>query len=325
MISRATSIAASCLVAHAAAADPTSYRVQWTRAPGAEACIDTPALLVGVEARLGRPIGTAPVEARVIDGHVERAGDGYHARIVVRDEQGATLGERELDEPSGHCGALDAKLTLVIALAIDSDAVARRAADPIAPTPTITAPAQSVTVVQPTPHGTPWRLELGVFGVAALGVMPGAGGGGGVAVAIDAPSVPVIVASGNWWAPDHTSVAAGGSRFTRMGGGLEICPQLFARDRVELAACVGVDVARMTATGFDFDRNARVTDWVVHGVGLAALSWRFGTRWRLVAAAGSWVPITRPRFVYESGAAMRVVYEAPPAAAVLRVGWAVRF
>ena len=237
MIGRAAWIAAGCLVARVASADSLAYRVQWTRAPGAEACIETPALVAGVEARLGRPLGVAGTDARVVDGSVERTATGFHARILVNDERGVRLGERELDEPSADCRVLDPKLTLVIALAIDPDAVARQAAAPavvVKPPPTA-AITVARTIAMPASR-TPWHVELGVFGIGALGVMPGAGAAGGVTVAVDAPRVPPIVASLSAWLPDRTTVDAGGSRFTRIGGGLEICPSLLARGRVELAA-----------------------------------------------------------------------------------------
>jgi len=329
VIGRAAWIAASCLVVHVANADPIAYRVLWTRSGGSEACIETPALIAGVEARLGRSLGAAGSDARVVDGSVERTETGgFHARILVRDERGATLGERELDEPSADCRALDAKLTLVIALAIDPDAVARTAADPAPISPIVTPPVPPPPVTPPpvaTTPSSPWHVELGVFGVGAYGVMPGVGAATGIAVTIDAPRVPAVVASASAWLPDRTSVDAGGSRFTRIGGGLEVCPSLLARGRAELAICAGVDVARMTATGFDFDTNTRVIDWVVHGVGATVGSWWLTPRWRLAGAIGAWVPITRPRFVYMSGTETRVVYEGPAAAALVRVGIAVRF
>jgi len=310
-------LATLTVFARASVAAPASHQVRWLREAGASSCIDEHGVIAGVEQRLGRALGSEPTAVRVIEGQVEPMAGGYRARIVVFDERGAALGERELVEPSADCRRLDDKLTLVIALAIDPDAVARQSTARATPSPVVTAPV----VVAPR---EPWEVAFGVSGSAALGVLPGLGVGGGLSLAIDPPSVPAFVIGASAWVPDRETVAAGGSRFTRFGARTAMCPRLRTGDRLGVAVCGGVEVGRMTATGFEFDTNQRAVDWIVHVTGEAVVVVGLGGRWSLEIGLGGWVPLIRPRFVYTDGAMMPIVYQPAVTAAVLRLGVAIR-
>jgi hypothetical protein len=312
-------IAALMMFVRASAAAPVSHQVRWLREGGATSCIDERDLVAGVEQRLGRALGGDVIAVRVIQGRVEAIDGGYRAHIVVFDERGVVLGERELVEPSADCRKLDDKLTLVIALAIDPDAVARQSAAQPPPPPPL-PPPPPITSPHVAPPRAPWNLALGVSGAAALGVMPGLGVGGRLSLAIDPPSVPALVIGASAWAPDRETVADGGSRFTLVGAGAAICPRLRTGGMLGIAVCGGVEVERMTARGFDFDANQRAVDWIVHVTGEAVAAIGLGGRWSAEVGLGGWVPLIRPRFVYTDGPVMPTVYQPPVTAAVLRLG-----
>jgi len=315
-------IATLLLIARASAAEPvsppagepTTHPVRWTREAGATSCIAEVDLVAGVEQRLGRALTGDRAMARVIEGRVEPTAGGYRARIVVLDERGAALGERELVEDSPDCRKLDDKLTLVIALAIDPDAVTRQRGT----LPSRVRASRTIPVVPSAPER--WALALGVSGAAALGVLPGLGIGGRLSFTIDPPAVPPFVIAASGWAPDRETLAAGGSRFTRFGLGARMCPRLRAGGRLGAGLCGGVEVERMTATGFGFDTNQRAVDWIVSVAAEAVVTARLGNRWSADLGIGGWVPLIRPRIVYTDGTKTPTVYQPAAVAAVLQLG-----
>jgi len=298
-------------------AGPKIPELRWTRESGAEACIDEPNLADRVEQRLGRALRIMENPARVIVGTIERTPGGYRARIVTHDDRGE-LGERELNEQSADCRALDDKLSLVIALAIDSNAVDRELVS--AETAVTPAPAQT-QVASPT---RAWGFALGVSGFGALGILPGLGLGGRLSFLIDPPSLPAIVVATTAWVPDREEVMAGGGRFTLAGGGVAACPNMWRRPTIGIAACGGVEVARMTATGYDFESNRQAIDWLAFVTGEAVLTIPLPGPFSLGIGLGGWLPLVRPRFVYTAGASMREVYQPSVIGGMLRVGIAVR-
>jgi hypothetical protein len=96
--------------------------LHWTRAPGAEGCIDPASLALRVEQFTGPVLARPSGARRHIEGHIEpRAGGGYHARITVARGTEVPSGERVLDHASADCRALDGALSFVIAILIDPE------------------------------------------------------------------------------------------------------------------------------------------------------------------------------------------------------------
>ena len=83
-----------------------------------------------------------------IEGHAERSGAGLRAVLVLRDRNGAQLGERELESAGADCGDLREKVSLVVALMIDPEASLHApppapSGSPAPPTPPVSAPPAS--------------------------------------------------------------------------------------------------------------------------------------------------------------------------------------
>ena len=77
---------------------PTPYELRWTRAPGAERCIEAGELAERVAERLGRRVfGGAPGAAVVIDGEVRPGGAGWLVTVRVRGPGGEERGARDLE------------------------------------------------------------------------------------------------------------------------------------------------------------------------------------------------------------------------------------
>lgn len=299
-----------------AAPPPTptvGYRLRWTRAPGAEACIDPAALADRVGARLGRPVfGGAGPAAVVIDAGVAPVGAGWRATIIVRGPDGLARGARQLDQPGPDCHALDEPLTLVLALMIDLDAAS--------------TPLDGAR--RPTVPTTRWRGELALTATAGLGVVPALGGGGRVAVTVDAPGLWPVVVGGAWWA-DGRRVPAGASQGVRVRPRLvdaALCPPAWRRGRLRMTGCGGGALARVDAAGIGFDRNHAVTATVVSAAvaGRAALD-LVGPVFVAAELTGE-VRLNRPRFVVEDDAGGSAeLSRVAPVAVRAALGLGVRF
>lgn len=310
-------VLAAQLAGGAPAPPPVSYRLRWIRAPGAEACIDAAALADRVGARLGRPVfdGAGPA-AVVIDAGVEPGATGWRATIIVRGPDGLARGARQLDQPGPDCHALDEPLTLVLALMIDLDATS--------------TPLDGATPPPPPRPRTPWRGEVALAAAAGLGVVPALGGGGRVAVTIDAPWLWPVVVGGAWWA-DGRRVPAGASQGVRLRPrqvDAALCPPAWRRGRVRLAGCGGGALARVDAAGIGFDRNHAVTATVVSAAvaGRAALD-LVGPVFVAAELTGE-VRLNRPRFVVDDdgdGGGSVELYRVAPVAIRAGLGLGVRF
>lgn len=139
-----------------AAAEGETVRLSWARGAGADSCISAAALAERVEARLGRD-AIAESAPRSIEGVVVREEERFLARIYIRDEGGALLGAREIDDASPSCSALDAAVVLAVALAIDPNAALAppRAVVPTNPPPTSATPPPASATPPPSPSTLP--------------------------------------------------------------------------------------------------------------------------------------------------------------------------
>ena len=288
------SIIALVAIARDAPAETPRHALRWTRAPGAETCIDAEALSIAVEARLGRAVFVRTEQpAVIIEAHVS---PGWRVAIAVRGADGSAIGERVLDEAAADCHALDDALVLVIALIIDPNAALRE--PPPAPTPR-----------------EPWRFRVGASLLGAAGVLPGAAFGAGVRVAIDAPMLPVIEARGTWSPTDETIDGGQGGRFTRMSAALAIRPTIW---RLDLG--LGFELARITGTGIGFDRVQNATALIPAIAIDPALVVAITERVSFRIGALVWIPLVRPRFTFEQAGQAVPVYQPAPVGAALHAG-----
>ena len=116
-----------------------------------ETCSDHTAIARNVTARLGRDVFAESAQES-IEGVIQHEGGRWEARLYVRDANGLLVGSRSLVSESPDCAALDAAVTLAIALTIDPDAALR--SPPRAP-PAPSSAAASVSLPRaPVPESS---------------------------------------------------------------------------------------------------------------------------------------------------------------------------
>lgn len=324
LVAIALSVPATVLAA------PAAHELHWTRGPGAEQCIDQASLGAAVEVRLGRPLhaGDGPID-RVIEGRVDPiATGGYRVRISVEDDQRASVGERELVDPSADCRDLDDKLVLVIALIVDPDRGAGLPGSPTPPPPTpepaAATPAKQVPTIGRTVEPPRASVVLGASGETVIGVVPGLDVLGQLSLTVDPASLPAIAISLGKWADAQQVVAAGGVRFTAISAGASVCPGLGTYRGIKTMICLGGEVVRLGASGFDFDANDQRTEWIIDVTGEVGVTIPIRGRWSATAGIGSWLQLDRPRFVYTDGSSTRAIFQSSVVAGVGRIGLGVR-
>jgi hypothetical protein len=170
------------------------YRLSWSRAEGAEACLSESELSGRVRSRLGREPFDDRAE-RTIEGQVGLgASGGFLAKLVIRAADSTVLGRRTIETQGPDCGPLGQAVTLAVVLTIDPTAPlgdVESSADtptPLSPRPEIPvasarvknapapvsprrAPPPSAPVAHP-PAAAPARATLGAGVVGALGLLP---------------------------------------------------------------------------------------------------------------------------------------------------------
>ncbi|MBA3500509.1 MAG: hypothetical protein H0T65_09060 [Deltaproteobacteria bacterium] len=309
------------LLHRAAHADSARHVLLWTRAPAADACIDAPTLMAAVDARLGRSVFTEQKDAAiVIEAHVRPIERGWHVAISVRGSDGTLTGQRELEEPAADCRALDDALVLVLALIVDPDAAMRDSPPPPPPSLPPPPPAPVLAPVSPPTPAAPWRFEASVSLIGGGLVIPGPSVGGALRVIVDPPRVPPIGLRGTFWREGDERDDARGVHVRLLTVGLAVCPAVW-----RLALCGGIEVGRMAGTGFGFDRSQQSVAIVTYATIEPRLAVPLSSRFTLVGAIGAWIPLVRPRFVFEQAGTAMLQYQPPPVAVVGHVGLAMLF
>ncbi len=165
------------VVGRAAAEQKPSYRLAFTREPGAAMCPDASGVRAAVTAKLGYdPFrDDAPRTLAVVFG---KSGAELRAQVELRDEAGVVTGARKLKSSAAGCGPLADDVAQAIAIAIDPLYLT-----PPPPASASVAPSSSAsaapTVVEPDgpplpPIESPPPVHLDLFagGVVAAGASP---------------------------------------------------------------------------------------------------------------------------------------------------------
>ena len=310
--------ALALFASHEAHADGSArHALRWTRGPGAEACIDAPALIAAVETRLGYHVFGETDAAVIIEAHVQPKASGWHVAIAVRRSDGTLLGMRELDERLADCRVLDEALVLMIALIVDPDA-ATREPPPIVPPVT---PPRPPPIQRPSP---PWLFEASA-GIATAGLLlPGASIGAGACFSIDAPGLPAVLIRGTWWLEDELRNRNQGSSLNLVTGGVAVrVPVPVSGDLFSISG--GIELGRMAGDGFGFDRSDHASAMVAYLTVEPTITVKLAPRLLLSAMVGAWVPLVRPRFVYDEAGQTMLLYQPAPIAFIGQAGLAVPF
>jgi hypothetical protein len=286
------SVLAGLLSMHAAlssaqARPPRRVSLQYTRAEGAQACIDPVSLARKVEAFTG-PVLVAPSSAETaLEAHIEtRASGGFRARIQIGREGENAHGERVLETDSPDCRSFDDALSFVIATTIDPDLVLERVGalfDPTATPPkealleelanapgSTMEPAAPPAAVRSEPKLPATVVKQTTRGARALGV--GLHVNDELALPALGPAVLLRWRLTRWLAVgagahasfDMTSTSSDGGNVRRqeVAGSLLVCPGLPWGSRVELAVCLGPEffLLHLAASGFADNRRGSLLD-----------------------------------------------------------------
>jgi hypothetical protein len=295
----------------ASADEPSTARLSWVRAPGAETCIDRDTLAHDVSTRLGRDaFGGSP--SRSIEGIITRDGAKWIAKLYVRDLAGAAIGDREIASDAADCQALGSAVTLAIALVIDPEAALgpppSASTSTSAPVTSITSasltaiPAASVPSVIIERSESPIAPVHPVIVEARFGVTAGL-----------VPKVaPVALLGFEGTTTIHPRVLAmmvpgtrtddGSVGFGLTAANVGACANLAADDSVSVSACLGAMVGVIHSYVYSL---SPVTPgdraWVGATSGLDGTLRVAGPLRLLFGVEAAW-PITRHRFLAEGRA-----------------------
>ncbi len=287
-----------------------------------------------VEQRAGRVLFVPPTQAELfVDGYVARAPRGYSVQLAVSKRDGEVLGERTLEIEGERCDAIDAAITLVIAVTLyprsslvatgipfDQATAASLEAlfgdeptdpDPQSlPTPVIGAPpAVSRAQSQPArtsasfdlPRSASWSFGVDAAAGAGLGGLPDLSTLLALHLRAVAPELWPIELELQRWLSSTAELAggAGAVDFELLAAALSACPWIVLVPDARL--CLGAQVGLLSATPRGLAVSAsRSRDATIDAtVGLVyrpRLAGALHLRVELVAA----VPLIQHSFVFEA-------------------------
>jgi len=286
-----------------ASAERVSATLDWQRAPGAEQCLDAPALEQGVEMRLARRVfvqaepQTRPTSPAVrIRGRIApRPGAGFHAELELETLDGESLGRRELETHAEHCSALDESLALVVALMVDIPPE-KLPARPVAPAPRAFTPI----AVPKTTHAPrePWQVEVTLLGTFGIGLLPEPAVGVRAGVGVAPPAFWLTELEATYWPAQERERGGVGTELGLMTLGLFVCPLTFESGWLGLRICAGQELGRVHAAGFGFDRDREHARLFFDAGARLRGVLRLTGALELRAGIGVALPFSRDRFVY---------------------------
>lgn len=251
-----------------------------------------------MRARVGRLLRrespTGPKRVAVQGVATERAG---RWRLALRTETDGEVGRRSIDAPS--CNELADAFTLISALVIDPQAAGEHgAALGLAPPPAEEGVAPIALSESKAPAAAPAALWAGLGLRSSLGLLPGAGLGGGGAVAVRAGRERIEVGVDVW--PARGAVVEpgppeAGVKVGLVTAGLTVCHDLVGR-RLTLEGCGGADVGPMRGRAFGAPGGGTERAWWLGLRAGPALRWAVGPRLALRGLVEGVVPIARPAF-----------------------------
>ncbi len=240
--------------------------LEWTREPGAEACLSEPEIVEDVERALRRRVfAPGPVADRVLRASIAPAASGWHATIELSSKRGVALGAREIDLEGNDCREASSALVLTISLMVDLPELPIERAPP--PPPSAPPPARRVEA--------PARVRAAIAPVAVIDDRPAVEPGGDVSLEIEPRAfIPVVV---DLVLQLGTQGTARGQRYWLAGSTLAIslCPLHVARSRFAILACAGPEATLHAAWGRGFAENATSFSSTFGGLGQVRASYAF--------------------------------------------------
>ena len=287
-----------------------TYRLAWSRAEGADACLGEAELTQRVRSRLGHDPFDDAAE-RVIEGHAAPSTSGLRAELVVRRLDGSVLGRRAIETEGADCIALGQAVTLAVVLTIDPNApllgnestasfpidgaAQPRLAVPSAPPPPPRPPA-ALAPPCPSCAPPPARVGLSAGVVGALGLLPRAALGAEVEGAY--PALPQGLVLGARFLPG-VETSDGHLAIGLTSGKVGYCGA-FVDSRVALSLCGAVEAGVTTVVARDLEPvNPGDYPHVAFTAGVR-LVWPARSPVQLHAGLTAAVPLFRQQFQVEA-------------------------
>lgn len=280
---------------------PSTLRLSWVRDDGADGCPDARVIEARTRAWLGRDpfSSTAKTSAEI---SVARSGNGFAARIRVRDEDGSIAGERRIvsDEPS--CDTLASAVALALAVHVDPNAAfgapSRPPVAPPAPPPPA-PPPRAPEAPPPPPRASAATREasLTAGAVVVSGLLPSVAFGARTAADLSFLPRWRAVLSGMILPARETS--SGQFAFGLAAAGLGACADVVRAGVVHLAPCVEIAAGEIQSEVYAFHATPPGARFWAGASAFARARWTGLAPLVVDAGAGVFVPVTRPRFVVE--------------------------
>jgi hypothetical protein len=223
--------------------------------------------------------------------------------VAITTQSATSTGRRAIE--AATCQALANAAALIVALAIDPDAVAARAAlPPRREQPAQAAPVPVMTPAQPPTAGVSKRRTFGVAGLVATGSL-------GVVPALDvALGAELGLVRGGWRlelraayglrtvdsAPVSATRDAHG-RFRFFAGNVVVC-RTWAWQHVQLGPCTDLAIGAVHGQGIGADKDESATTlWLAWGAGLVAVA--MPNHWlRIPLHLDVVAPLHRPTYAF---------------------------
>jgi hypothetical protein len=307
------------------AGEPEPIRLSYT---AVDACPSREAFLARLRTRTTRFREAAEGEAaRVFTVELAAGGEASKGRLTVSARDGSSA-IREVK--AATCEQVSAALALVVAVAIDPQALIEAAtpkSEPVPPPPVPpSAPPETARPAAPTRIDRTARVAMGVRWDEVSGVTPLLRPvlRPFLEIVGDRPGVfvPGFRISFAWTHNAHVATASGAADFSWYVGRVEACPLRLGSVATSLTWCATFDAGALRVAGQDAPVNtARARPWVSSG-----LSARGSARlWRWVFAeleAGAAAPWFKDRWLFADGSAL---YAAPPVSVWVGAGLGCRF
>jgi hypothetical protein len=291
--------------------EPEPAWLAWSSSDPAGGCGDPSEFAAEVERRLGRAPALAAAELNLsIVAHVDRLlGPPPHwsGEIRVHSRDGAPDGVRTIERPGDACQPLTETLALMAALVLQPggrDAPAPPAAVENPPPPNRIQvdgrePTETVVAVEGDQISRRWTISLAFGPKLAVGLLPGLGVAGEVAVALrhDGGGGLFVAASVSEEANDFIDASRGA---TLRRGAAEVAgcgPDLVWGSRA-LSLCGGAELAMLRAVGFGFDPSTTEERWSVGVTAHAQLRQRLVGPLYTAVGIELLVPLERDRIAY---------------------------
>lgn len=260
---------------------PATPNFSWVRAAGAESCASEQELSARLSA-LGSSMEGAAIEGLAMPGSA-----GFRARIRMLDQNGTTLGVREVESP-GDCSALTPALLLVLAWMIDSQTGVHEQTLLAAPPATREAPTSvpAAPAIAPAAPASRWLSQLAFGASIAVAVTPDVSGGPSLGLRLQTPYFFTLAVMASYFVASridlpNPTVAGSGVEISAVQGSLAACVPLTTAGSFELSGCWGalLGTRRTRSVGLlDAENPSRL-----YGGPLSALagSFRLDSRWSL--------------------------------------------